>query len=602
MVQTKYKEPLSFIQNFSLIQADLQFITSISGTRWRLPNQQQKPSFRQQQAVRDSLPFSNTQDSTDTSNGFKTSLKPNVVTDATCRVIWDNDSYGFLEQEDSPYTANPSLWRQSQLNIADELFEVVPGIYQGVIVIDPLESAETRTAALQLYQSCHGKRPIQAVVYTHSHVDHVGGVKGLVLPDEAGPDKIGIIAPAGFAEHAVSENGYAGIAMLHRATYIYGPLLDRGPQGPNWGSLRRWDATRTFHNLLTLRRAVVQYPHGWSHSLTETIDLCTHESNVCFASHHWPTWSTDNIVKFLTLQRDLYGYVHDQTLRLLNKGYTGPEIAENFTLPRPLESAWSARGYYGSLNHNVKAICQRYLGWFDGNPAHLWEHTPDERAKKYVVLAERIEKIISNGQTAFDNGDFRWTAEILNHAVYAEPDNSTAAGLLADTFDQLGYGAENGSWRYFFLFGTSELRTGSFGTSKGVASTDLLFSLTPEMVFDSLAVQIYGPDAWGLTISMQVILTNEDVEIPLYLTWLSNGVLVYHQINDPSKTDVTITTLDKLPALVIYELKLEDIEEDGIQIDRDRTAIDRLSKLLDPGDSGLNIVMPRSTISWEAHA
>lgn len=280
--------------------------------------------------------------------------------------------------------------------------------------------------------------------------------------------------------------------------------------------------------------------------------------------------------------------MHAQTLRLLNKGFNGPEIAEQMLLPPALDHAWNARGYYGSVSHNVKAIYQRYMGWFDGNPAHLWEHIPVERAKRYVDLAGGLAKIVEQGQAAFDKGDFRWAAEILNHAVFAKPDYTSATSLLADTYEQLGYGAENGTWRSFFISGTTELRKGNFGTPTQTASDDVIAQLTPEMLFDAFAIQINGPEAWGQEISIKVVLTDG----PRYRWWLSNGALVYTKVGEEATADVTLTTsTGKLPGIMrgFDPAKLKEV---GIDVSGDSSALDRLSALLDPGDPKFNIVTP----------
>ena len=576
-------------------------------------------------------------------------------------MVWDNDAYGFLAGE-APNTVNPSLWRQSQLCAIDGLFEVVPGIYQvrgldlsnttfiegheGVIVIDPLTCAETGAAALELYRSSRGPKPIKAIIYTHCHADHFGGVKGMVSEAEVGSDKIPIYAPEGFLEHAVAENVFAGTAMTRRAGYMYGAALARGAQSQVGSGLGQTvstgtvtliaptetvtttgqsatvdgvpmvfqmapdteapsemliyfptfkalcaaeDATHTFHNLLTLRGAVVRDPHGWARYLTETIELFGSKTDVVFASHHWPTWGTERAVGFLTSQRDLYAYVHDQTLRMMNKGLTGTEIAEQFVLPPALDKAWNARGYYGSISHNVKAVYQRYMGWFDGNPAHLWEHVPVERAKRYVALAGGMNQIIAKARTAFDEGDFRWAAEILNHAVFADPDNTVVRGLLADTYEQLGYGAENGPWRNFFISGATELRRGKLGTPTTM-SADLVSQLTPEMLFNALAVQLNGPKAWGAKISVQVVLTDLAAR---YRLWLSNGVLLHTKTREATESDVTLTTTSrKLYVIGVYGPNSEALRKAGVQIDGDSSAIDRLGALLEPGDPNFNIVTP----------
>ncbi|KAL5050878.1 alkyl sulfatase dimerization-domain-containing protein [Aspergillus fruticulosus] len=260
------------------------------------------------------------------------------------------------------------------------------------------------------------------------------------------------------------------------------------------------------------------------------------------------------------------------------------------TLPPALDQAWSARGYYGSLNHNVKAIYQRYCGWFDGNPAHLWEHTPVERAKRYVELAGGERGIICRAHEAFDNSDFRWAAELLNYAVFYNPDNSVARNLLADTYEQLGYGAENGTWRNFFISGATELRNGNFGTPTQTASADVIGQLTPEMLFDSLAVQINGPEAWDKKLFIDAVVTDMDTT---YHLWLSNGALIYSTAPQAAGVDVTLTgTAKQLTALAVYGPDSEALEKAGIQIEGNKSALDTLSSLLDPGDTNFNIVTP----------
>jgi len=616
----------------------------------------------QNSALLQKLPFSDTQDFDDTTRGLIASRTPNAVTADDGTVLWDNDTYGFLQGE-APDTVNPSLWRVSQLNTTQGLFEVVPGIYQvrgmdlsntsfiegdeGVVVIDTLLSAETGAAALALYREHRGDRPIKAIVYTHSHADHFGGVKGFVSQEEVDAGAVKIFAPEGFIEHAVSENVYAGTAMNRRAGYMYGAALARGPQGgvgaglgqtlsiglvsliaptdlvtttgheevvdgvrmvfqmapgteapsemliylPDFKALcAAEDATHNLHNLLTLRGAVVRDPKAWSNYLTETIDLWGDDVEVVFASHHWPTWGRERVVEFLSLQRDLYGYLHDQTLRLLNKGLTGPEIAEEMVLPPALENAWSTRGYYGSVSHNVKAIYQRYLGWFDGNPAHLWEHVPVERAKRYAKLAGGVDALVANAREAFDAGDYRWAAEVANHAVFAEPDHADAREVLADTYEQLGYGAENGTWRDFYLSGAAELRDGQFGTPTETTAPDVIGQLTPAMLFDAIAITVNGPKAWDEKLSIDVALTDVDER---YRLRLANGVLTYSAAAQKGDADVTLTTTKRaLPALATGPLTAEGLAQAGIELSGDASVLGRLAAVLDPGDKNFAIVTP----------
>jgi alkyl sulfatase BDS1-like metallo-beta-lactamase superfamily hydrolase len=616
----------------------------------------------QDSALLQTLPFSDARDFDDATRGLVARREPSAVTADDGRVVWDNDSYAFL-QGDAPDTVNPSLWRQSQLVAEQGLFEVTGGIYQvrgfdlsnvtfiegttGVIVLDPLISTETAAAALALYREHRGDRPVTGIIYTHSHVDHFGGVKGVTTQEDVDAGRVPVVAPEGFTEHAIAENVYAGTAMARRAGYMYGAALARGPQGQVGAGLGQttstgtvtlipptlfvtttgqeetvdgvrmvfqmapdteapsemlvWfpdhkalcaaeDATHTLHNLLTLRGAVVRDPHVWSRYLTESIDLFGDEAEVVFASHHWPTWGTARIVEYLSLQRDLYGYLHDQTLRLLNRGLTGPEIAEQITLPPALENAWHARGYYGSVSHNVKAIYQRYMGWFDGNPAHLWEHPPVERARRYVELGGGADAVVDTARSAFDAGDYRWVAELLNHVLFAQPDHAAARELLADTYEQLGYGAENGTWRNFFLSGATELRDGPFGTPTATSAPDILAALTPTLLFDALAVQVDGPRAWDEDLSVDVVLTDSGER---YRLWLRNGVLSYSAAPQRGDADATLTaTSTALPVLATGAATPDALAAAGIEVTGDAGVLARLTAVLDPGDPDFAIVTP----------
>ncbi|MFE6235893.1 alkyl/aryl-sulfatase [Cellulosimicrobium sp. NPDC057862] len=616
----------------------------------------------QNSALLQTLPFSDTRDFDDATRGLVARREPSAVTAEDGRVVWDNDTYAFL-QGDAPDTVNPSLWRQSQLVAEQGLFEVTDGIYQargfdlsnvtfiegttGVIVLDPLISTETAAAALALYREHRGDRPVTGIIYTHSHVDHFGGVKGVTTQEDVDAGQVPVVAPEGFTEHAIAENVYAGTAMARRAGYMYGAALARGPQGQVGAGLGQttstgtvtlipptmfvtttgqeetvdgvrmvfqmapdteapsemliWfpdhkalcaaeDATHTLHNLLTLRGAVVRDPHVWSRYLTESIDLFGAEAEVVFASHHWPTWGSERIVEYLSLQRDLYGYLHDQTLRLLNQGLTGPEIAEQIVLPPALENAWHARGYYGSVSHNVKAIYQRYMGWFDGNPAHLWEHPPVERARRYVELGGGADAVVATARAAFDAADYRWVAELLNHVVFAQPDHAAARELLADTYEQLGYGAENGTWRSFFLSGATELRDGPFGTPTATSAPDILAALTPTLLFDALAVQVDGPRAWDEDLSVDVVLTDSGER---YRLWLRNGVLSYSGAPQRGDADATLTTTSTaLPVLATGAATPDALAAAGVEVAGDAGVLARLTAVLDPGDPDFAIVTP----------
>jgi alkyl sulfatase BDS1-like metallo-beta-lactamase superfamily hydrolase len=598
----------------------------------------------------DDLPFEDRTDFENADRGLIGALDPCVVTDASGRVVWDHDAFAFLGGG-CPQTANPSLWRQSQLCARHGLYEVTDGIYQvrgldlsnmtivegdrGVIVIDPLISTETAAAALALYRRHRGDRTVTGVIYTHSHGDHFGGVRGVLTGD------VPILAPAGFLEHAVEENVYAGAAMNRRAVYMYGAELGKTADGQIGAGLgmttstgtvslipptvdithtgqqetidgvliefqltpgteapaemnflfpgRRAlcmaeNATHNLHNLLTLRGALVRDPRIWARYLNEAILLYGDRADVAFASHHWPTWGHDEVIRFLSEQRDLYAYLHDQSLRMLNQGYTGLEIAELIQLPPALERAWHARGYYGSVSHNVKAIYQRYMGWFDGNPASLWKHPPEDAAQRYVDCLGGAAAVVAKARQYAEAGDLRFAAELLNHAVFANPGDQEAKQLLADTYDQLGYGAENGTWRNFYLMGALELRHGAIPPSLSLASPDMMQALTVEQLFDSIAIRVNGPKAWSQALTIDWDFTDESVR---HRMTLSNGALIHWADPAPGDADLTLTlTKPRLLGM------LAGHGLDGIQAAGDQGVLQRLLGLLDTPDPGFAIVTP----------
>ncbi len=613
-------------------------------------------------AVRMSLPFDNVEDFDDARRGHIAPLSQPLITATDGRVVWEGDGWAFLDGE-CPDCVNPSLWRQSQLNIIHGLFEVCEGIYQvrgadlsnmtivegdaGVLVIDPLISTETAASALALYREHRGDRPVTGLLYTHSHVDHFGGSRGVVDQADVDGGRVPVIAPEGFLGHAVSENVYAGGAMIRRATYMYGPLLEKGPsgqvgtglgQGTSTGTIslipptleithtgqeltvdgirmvfqmtpgteapaemnflfpdRRAlcmaeNATHNLHNVLTLRGALVRDPHVWASYLDEAIVLFSGEADVVFAQHHWPRWGAERIEDFLAKQRDLYGYIHDQTLRLLNKGFVASEIAEQFELPTSLDREWHCRGYYGSLNHNVKAVYQRYLGWFDGNPAHLWPHPPEAAGARYVELAGGADALLAHARAAFDQGDFRWVAEVVNHLVFADPENQDARELQARALEQLAYGAENATWRNFFLMGAHELRTGPAGTAVSIAP-DFVASLDDGQLFDAIAIQLDGPRAGdrSMTIAWHFTDTGRD-----YTLVLANGVL-RHRVGAPQAEADAIVRVSRtgFDGLIAGVSQPQDLLAAGdLMIEGNAALFGELLGLLDPPDPNFAIVTP----------
>jgi alkyl sulfatase BDS1-like metallo-beta-lactamase superfamily hydrolase len=587
----------------------------------------------------------------DADRGLIGSLEPCVVHNAAGEVVWDNDAYSFLDA-DCPATANPSLWRQSQLTAKQGLYGVTDGIYQvrgldlsnmtlvesdhGVIVIDPLLSSETAAAALALYRKHRGDKAVQAIIYTHAHADHFGGVHGVY------ESEVPIYAGHGFMDSAIAENVYAGTAMGRRSLYMYGGQLAKSATGQIGAGLGATvslgtlgliaptheithtgqeevvdgvriqfqmtpgtecpvemnflfpehralcmaeNATHNLHNILTLRGALVRDARVWSRYLNEAIDLFTANADVAFASHHWPIWGQARVVTYLSQQRDLYAYLHDQTLRLMNQGHTGIEIAEMIEMPPALEAAWHTHGYYGSVSHNVKAIYQRYLGWFDGNPAHIWEHPPVESATRYVECIGGADAVIAKAQGYQDAGDLRFAAELLNHVVFADETNTTAKHLLADVYEALGYGCENGTWRNFYLQGAYELRNGVVVMTMNVGgSADLVGALSIEQLIDSIAIRVNGPRAWGQDFTIDWVFTDLG---HTYRTELTNGVLI--QDKDPSGGDPELTmTLTKRQFLgLLRGLGLDEVTTDG-----DVSLLQQLVSVLDPLDPNFPIVTP----------
>jgi alkyl sulfatase BDS1-like metallo-beta-lactamase superfamily hydrolase len=609
------------------------------------------------------LPFDDTQDFDDTERGFIARANARQVTADDGRVVWDLDAYRFLD-EPAPDTAHPSLWRQGQLLIRDGLFEVVPGIYQlrgfdlsvmsviegetGVIVIDPLISRETAAAAWALYQEHRGPRNVVAMIYTHSHIDHFGGVKGIITEEDVESGRVAVIAPEGFMEAAIAENVFAGTAMARRSGYMYGAALAKGPHGQIGAGLGQTTSTgqptlipptidikatgqeltidgvrivfqvtpgteapaemnfyfpdhkalctaentsHTLHNILTLRGALVRDARTWASYLTETIDLWGDDLDVVFASHHWPTWGRERAVEFLSMQRDMYSYLHDQTLRMMNQGYVGAEIAEMMETPPALAAQWHTHGYYGSVSHNVKAIYQRYMGWYDGNPAHLWTHPPVASAERYVAAMGGSDAAVAIAQAAFDDGDLRWAVEVLNHVLFADEDHVGAGSLQARAFEQLGFGAENGTWRNVFLSGATELRDGRFGTPTRTGAVDLVMALTVEQILSSVAIRIDGPKAWSEHLVLSFVVTDIG---QTFVFELRNGTANHRATRVPA-ADSTTLTLERrtLIGLMLGRVDFAAALADGtIAIDGDPADLGRLVAVLGRNDPDFAIVTP----------
>jgi alkyl sulfatase BDS1-like metallo-beta-lactamase superfamily hydrolase len=594
--------------------------------------------------------------------GLVAAFEPPLVEGERQRPVWDLRPYGFLDGE-PPDTAHPGLWRLGRLNRIAGLFELAPGIYQlrgfdisnmhviegaeGIVVVDPLISAETAAAALALYREHRGERPVSGLIYTHSHVDHFGGSRGVLSPREAEQRRVPILAPDGFLHHAVSENVFAGTAMGRRAGYMFGALLERAADGQlgaglgqttSLGSItllpptREIEATgqeeevdgvrftfqltpgteapaemnfhlperdalciadnavRSMHNILTPRGALVRDPRRWAHHLDEAIELFGDRSEVLFAGHNWPCWGRGRIVEMLEQQRDLYAYLHDQTLRLLNKGHTGAEIAERIELPPSLASEWHCREYYGSISHNVKAIYQRYMGWFDGNPAHLWEHPPVERARRYVEFMGGAEAVLERARGSFEAGDYRWVAEAVNHVVFAEPENREARELQADALEQLGYGAENATWRNFFLMGAKELREGIGRAPIPAAPPDVVANLSVAQLLDSMAIRLDGPRAWEAELRIDWVVTDPD---EAHAITVRHGVLRHRPGRHERANATLVVERAALDQLLLKTAEIGELLEGGrLRVEGDGAKLGELLGLLDEPDPGFAIVTP----------
>jgi len=350
------------------------------------------------------------------------------------------------------------------------------------------------------------------------------------------------------------------------------------------------NAARSMHNILTPRGALVRDPRVWAHYLDEAIELFGERSDALFAGHHWPCWGSERIVDYLEKQRDLYTYLHDQTLRLLNQGLTGPEIAEQIELPPSLAEEWHCREFYGSISHNTKAIYQRYMGWFDGNPAHLWEHPPVEQARRYVEFMGGVEAALEKARASFEQGDYRWVAEVVNHVVFAEPENREARELQAEALEQLGFGAENASWRNFFLIGAKELREGTSGTPTSAAPPDVLAHLTVSQLLDAMAIRLNGPRAAEHHLCIDWRVTDPDEQ---HAITVRNGVLRHRPGGHDDADAALIVERDALNQLLLKTADIGELGESGrLRVEGDGAKLGELLGLLDEPDPGFAIVTP----------
>jgi len=614
------------------------------------------------------LPFADKTDFTNAQKGFIASIDEGLIRGDAGQVAYDMKQFDFLD-EAAPDTANPSLWRQGQLNKIHGLFKVREDIYQirsfdlsnmtlikgktGWIVIDPLLTPQTAKAGMKLVDKHLGKFPVSAIIITHSHIDHFGGIRGVVDAADVSSGKIPIYAPYGYYENAISENIMAGNAMSRRASYMFGNLLPKNNTGAIGAGLGQTTSTglpgilqatdsidslsgetrmvdglevefiytpeseapaemmfyfkdlkafcqaenlnHTFHNLYTLRGAKVRNGQKWSQYIDKAIQKWGHEVEYSFGTHHWPTWGNSPIIDFWQKQRDLYRFVHDQTIRLANNGLTPREIAEQLKLPEALDKQFYNRGYYGSLSHNIKAQYQLYYGWFDGNPANLNPLPPSAVGQKYVALAGGADQLLSHAQQSYDKGEYRWVAELLNHLVFADPSNQTARLMLADTYEQLGYVAESGPWRNFYLTGAKELRHGVKALpSPKTITPDMVQGLSTELFFNYLAMKFTGTDPVASQLNYNFNINLPDVNETIALV-INNGV-VHPRFGAKLSKDVTATiTVNRqdLNQMTLGQVKFAELmASEKIQIDGNADAFKLFFSKLDNFEFWFNIVEP----------
>ncbi|WP_085688182.1 MULTISPECIES: alkyl/aryl-sulfatase [unclassified Pseudomonas] len=606
------------------------------------------------------LDLSDNRDMEDARRGF-IARPTGKILGADGNVLIDFDAYRFVEGQ-APATVNPSLWRHAMLNAQIGLFKVRDGIYQlrgfdianmtlidgqtGWIVVDPLTSRESAAAALAFAREHLGNKPVTAIIFTHDHADHFGGVLGITSASEVAQRNIPIVAPAGFMEEATSENILAGPAMARRSMYQFGKNLTPGVTGivdtglgknVAYGSMGILPPTQiidqpiqplvldgvnfvfhnmpgaeapaeltfsipalkayggaellaqTMHNLLPIRGAKVRDALRWSDYTQIALDELG-DTEVYFGQHNWPIWGNERIREFITKHRDVYKYLHDQTVRLMNAGYTPNEIADKIQLPDSLASYFGTRGYYGDLRHNVKAIYQMYLGAYDGNPAHLNPLVPKESAKRYVELMGGNAKVVEAARVAYDKGEYRWVAELLDQAVLAKPDDTAGKELLARAYEQMGYQAESATWRNSYLTAAMELRNGP--PAKGVKRSDLieLMKQTPtERFLEAMAASLDGPAADGKNWTFNLVLTDTNES---FVLWIENAVLHYRKGPTAANANATLTvTKDLFVQLLGGTAGLkETLTSDDLKVEGSKVDLVRFLGLLEKAPGNFAIV------------
>lgn len=641
-------------------------VTNAAAQTTQGPTPASEATAASQRAAAAMLPPDGTRDAEFSLRGFLATAPDPVIRNANGEPVWNLDAYAFVDGP-APATVHPSLWRHMRYLKHHGLYQVSENVWQvrgfdlanmtiirgesGWIVIDPLTGVETAKAAMALVNQTLGARPVSAVIYSHSHADHFGGVRGVIDPAEVAAGRTRVIAPHGFMEEATSENIMAGGAMLRRAAYQFGTGMAPGPQGQmgsgigmavsggtlsliaptetiaTTGETREVDgvtlefqivsgseapaefnvfiapaktflaaeiATCTLHNILTPRGAKVRDARAWAHYLDEAVTRYGPRSDTVISSHCWPIFGRAEGTAWLTAQRDNYRYLHDQTVRRMNRGETMAEIAEGLALPGDLGQEWATHGYYGTYSHNAKAIYQYYLGWYDAVPANLNPHPPVERAKKLVAALGGAERVLALAENAMAAGDYRWSSDLLQNLVFAEPDNAMARARLAESYEQQGYQSESAIWRNQFLAAASDLRGGQTRDS-AAQSNDLIAALATQELLDSAATR-FAPERFVAPAGGRSVIVAIDIPDRKEQAMIEAGgqVMIGRTGALPAKPDITIRGPRRaLLALMFVKMPVSTVAGmPGVTIEGDMAALQSLLDALDPLPHGFDIVVP----------
>jgi alkyl sulfatase BDS1-like metallo-beta-lactamase superfamily hydrolase len=617
-----------------------------------------------QAKVAANLPAEGTRDGAFSTRGFLATRTDPVILNAAGKPVWNLDGYAFVTGP-APDTVNPSLWRHMTHLKHHGLYQVAAGVWQvrgfdvsnmtiirgatGWIVIDPLTSVEAAQAAMELVNATLGKRPVSAMIYSHSHGDHFGGARGVVDPADVTAGRVPVIAPEGFMEEATSENVMAGPAMMRRAAFQFGTGLVPGATGqmgsgigmgisagtlslipptdtvaatgdrrvvdgvalefqivsgteapaefnvfiaPEKTFLAAEIATCSFHNILTPRGAKVRDARAWAHYLDEAATRYAPQSDAVISSHCWPIFGREAGTAWLSAQRDNYRWLHDQTVRRMNRGETMHEIAEGLenAAPPGLAAEWSTHGYYGTVSHNAKAIYQFYLGWYDAVPANLHAHPPVERAKRLIEALGGADRTLALARNAMAGGDYRWASDLLQNLVFAAPDNAAAKAMLANSYQQQGFQAESAIWRNQFLSAASDLTRGRPQAS-AAQSNDMIAAISTQELLDSAAT-LFAPERpgrRGFTVAIDLSDRKETAMLEV-----GEQAMIGRVGALPAKADVTFRGPRRaLLALLFVRMPVSAVAGmEGVKIEGDQAALQALIDALDPMPQGFDIVTP----------